>query len=255
MAPELTGRPTEEEALVPGMEQLAALPVASVTDVVYAHLRRLILRQLAPGSPLRLNDLASDLGVSTTPVRVAVERLRAEGLVVHQRGKGSSVAPLSLKDLLDIYAVRVGLESVAASRGAPQLDDAEIQRMRENIHRLGTLNHDDLRDLPTYLDVEWAMHEICYEAAGHRRLLQEIRSYRRQAERYFRLALAQGMNARDDFHHQQAFFEACAARDGADAERMARSLLEWTVERVAPMLGMSDATDPAEPPAHTATAG
>ncbi|MHB1525922.1 MAG: GntR family transcriptional regulator [Candidatus Dormibacteria bacterium] len=250
----MTGPPSEE-ALVPGKEQLSALPVASVTDVVYTHLRQLILRQLAPGSPLRLNDLASELGVSTTPVRVAVERLRAEGLVVHQRGKGSSVAPLSVKDLLDIYAVRVGLESVAASRGAPELDDAEIQRMREDVQRLGALNHDDLRDLPTYLEAEWAMHEVCYEAAGHRRLLQEIRSYRRQAERYFRLALAQGMNARDDFHHQQAFFEACAARDGAAAERLARSLLEWTVERVAPMLRMSDATDPAEHPDHTATAG
>lgn len=98
------------------------------------------------------------------------------------------------------------------------------------------------------------MHEICYEAAGHRRLLQGIRSYRRQAERYFRLALAQSMNARHDLHHQTVFFEACAACDGAGAERMARTLLEWTVERVAPMLRMSGAADPAEHPAQKAPA-
>src|ERR1035437_10126891 len=73
-----------------------ALPVASVTEVVYTHLRGQILRDLSPGMPLRLNDLAAELGVSTTPVRVAVEQLRAEGLVIHRRGKGSSVAPLSL---------------------------------------------------------------------------------------------------------------------------------------------------------------
>jgi len=242
--------PLPEEAPPPGREHLATLPVASVTDVVYGHLRRLILRQLAPGTPLRLNDLAADLGVSTTPVRVAVERLRAEGLVVHQRGKGSSVAPLSLDDLLDIYAVRVGLESVAASRGAPALDDAAIAVMRGDIYRLGTLNHDDLRDVPAYLEVEWSMHEICYRAAGHRRLLEEIRSYRRQAERYFRLALAQGMSARDDFQHQTAFFEACAARDSASAERMARTLLEWTVDRVAPILTAAAVTDPADQPGH-----
>ncbi len=233
---------------------LAALPLASVTDVVYSHLRRMILRQLAPGTPLRLNDLAADLGVSTTPVRVAVERLRAEGLVVHQRGKGSSVAPLSLDDLLDIYAVRVGLESVAASRGAPALSDSAISVMRDHIRRLGTLNHDDLRDRPAYLEVEWAIHEICYEAAGHPRLLQEIRSYRRQAERYFRLALAQGMSTRDDFHHQTAFFEACAGRDGVATERMARTLLEWTVERVAPMLSATAAADPVDTQPHPAVA-
>lgn len=212
------------------------LAVSSVTDAVYTHLRKLILRQLPPGSPLRLNDLAAQLGVSTTPVRVAVERLRAEGLVVHQRGRGSTVAPLSLDDLLDIYAVRVGLEGAAAGLGASRLSDAEIERMRLLIRKLGGLDHDDLRVLPQYLDAEWSMHEICYEAAGRPRLLQEIRSYRRQAERYFRLALAQGMNAHDDFQHQSAFFEACAHRDRSAAERMAKDLLEWTVERVAPML-------------------
>ncbi len=221
----------------------AQLAVSSVTDAVYAHLRRLILRQLPPGSPLRLNDLAAQLGVSTTPVRVAVERLRAEGLVVHQRGKGSTVAPLSVDDLLDIYAVRVGLESVAAGRGAPRLTDGDVERMRGLVRKLGGLDHDDLRVLPQYLDAEWSMHEICYEAAGHPRLLQEIRSYRRQAERYFRLALAQGMNAHDDFQRQTAFFEACARRDGTAAERMARDLLEWTVERVAPMLGPEPASN------------
>ena len=212
------------------------LAVSSVTDAVYTRLRRLILRQLPPGSPLRLNDLAAELGVSTTPVLVAVERLRAEGLVVHQRGKGSTVAPLSLDDLLDIYAVRAGLEGVAAGRGAPRLTAADIERMGQLITKLGGLDHDDLRVLPQYLDAEWAMHEICYEAAGHPRLLQEIRSYRRQAERYFRLALAQGVNAHDDLQHQTAFFEACAERDGPAAERMAKDLLEWTVEQVAPML-------------------
>jgi DNA-binding GntR family transcriptional regulator len=227
----------------------AQLAVSSVTDVVYTRLRRMILRQLPPGTPLRLNDLAAQLGVSTTPVRVAVERLRAEGLVVHQRGKGSTVAPLSLDDLLDIYAVRVGLESVAAGRGAPRLSGGEIDRMQSLITKLGSLDHDDLRVLPQYLDAEWSMHEICYEAAGHPRLLQEIRSYRRQAERYFRLALAQGMNAHDDFQHQIAFFEACAHRDGPAAERMAKDLLEWTVERVAPLLA------PESPPNGARAAG
>jgi DNA-binding GntR family transcriptional regulator len=80
------------------------------------------------------------------------------------------------------------------------------------------------------------MHETCYRAAGHPRLLQEIRSYRRQTERYFRLALAEGINARDDFQHQLAFFEACADRDATSAERVARELLDWTVERVVALL-------------------
>jgi DNA-binding GntR family transcriptional regulator len=232
-----TGEELQTDVLsMPVAEPIVGLPVASVTDVVYTHLQGRILRELAPGSPLRISDLALELMVSTTPVRVAVERLRAEGLAVHHRGKGFTVAPLSTEDLLDIYSVRMGLEGIAAGHGAPRLSDAQIDLMQELISRLGTLNHEDLGDLSTYLDVEWAMHEVCYQAAGHRRLLQDIRSYRRQAERYFRLALAQGMNASDDFEHQTAFFEACADRNGGDAERLARTLLGWTVERVIPIL-------------------
>jgi DNA-binding GntR family transcriptional regulator len=219
------------------------LPVASVTEVVYTHLRGQILRDLSPGMPLRLNDLAAELGVSTTPVRVAVERLRAEGLVIHRRGKGSSVAPLSLADLDDIYAVRTGLEAVGARLGAPQLSDDEVEVMRRYVTRLGKLNHDDPKVLNTYLTEEWAMHEVCYGAAGHPRLLQEIRSYRRQAERYFRLALAQGLKARDDLDQQVAFFDACAARDAGAAEALACSLLKWTVDRVAPLLKLREVAE------------
>jgi DNA-binding GntR family transcriptional regulator len=222
------------------------LPVASVTDAVYTHLRGMILRHLIPGMPLRLNDLAAELGVSTTPVRVAVERLRAEGLVIHRRGKGSSVAPLSLADLDDIYAIRTGLEAVAAQRGTARLSDEQVVAMRRHVDQLQTLNHDDPAILDTYLMEEWAMHEVCYGAAGHPRLLQEIRSYRRQAERYFRLALAQGLNAREDLGRQIAFFDACSARDAESAEALACSLLKWTVDRVAPLLQLRAGEEPVE---------
>ncbi len=216
-----------------GPERLPAqtLQMQSVTEAVYAHLRARILSSLEPDTPLRLVELAHELGVSTTPVRVAVERLRAEGLVVHRRGRGSRVAPLSIEDLRDIYAVRTGLEGIAAQRGAPRLSDGEVRAMRSGVEALSRLHPAQRRDRDAYLAGEWELHELCYRAAGHPRLLQEIRSYRRQTERYFRLALTEGINAKDDLEHQKGFFEACIARDPASAEARARELLEWTVER------------------------
>lgn len=238
LTPVLGRRPGARSDELPGKISDSAhqLPLSSVTDAVYGRIRTMILRGMAPGAPLRLNDLALEMGVSTTPVRVAVERLRSEGLVVHQRGKGSSVAPLSLPDLEDIYAVRTGLEGIAAYQGASQLTDEDVEAMQRHIRRLGDLDHADARQRQTYLVVEWAMHEVCYSAAGHPRLLDEIRSYRRQTERYFRLALAQGINTRDDYDHQVAFCEACTARNPGAAEAQARALLQWTVEQVADFL-------------------
>jgi DNA-binding GntR family transcriptional regulator len=233
----------EESALVitrPAPPRLPQAPgvlsIASVTEVVYQHLRLRILSGMTPGQPLRLNDVAAELGVSTTPVRMAIERLAGDGLVLHAGRKGASVAPLSLSDFQDIYAVRRGLEGTAARLGAGALTDSDISRMRLGLRRLDQIAASHKLQLDVYLEVEWEMHETCYRAAAHQRLLREIQAYRRQAERYFRLALHEGVNVRDDLEHQHHFFDACAERDPDRAETVAQLLLDWTVERVAPLI-------------------
>ena len=220
-----------------------ALSIASVTELVYRRLHGQILAQMGPGQPLRLNDIAAELGVSTTPVRMAIERLAADGLVVQAGRKGASVAPLSLPDFRDIYAVRRGLEGVAARLGAPQLTDAAIGQMRFQLDELNRIAQAPNPEVDTYLQVEWEMHEICYRAPGHIRLLKEIQAYRRQAERYFRLLLLENVNLLDDLEQQRDFCEACGQRDPNRSEGSAQLLLDWTVERVAPLIrGLSGAT-------------
>lgn len=232
-----------ESAAMPRGDQAAGvspswdpLSVASVTEVVYGQLRGRILGGIAPGQPLKLIGIASELGVSTTPVRVAIERLVADGLVVHQGRKGSTVAPLSLTDFRDIYAVRRGLEGNAARTGAAKLSDVELGHMEERMARLNKIASPNKAQVDEYLECEWQIHLICYGAAGHRRLLKEIQAYRRQAERYFRLALSEGINVVDDLSHQRDFCQACTDRDSARAESMAHVLIDWTVDRVSPLL-------------------
>ena len=208
------------------------LDIPSATEVVYRELRSEILKELEPGSSLRLNEVADRLGVSITPVRAALERLAAEGLVLHERRRGAVVAPLSLDDLMDIYAIRGGLEGVAARVGAPLLTDEDVASMDRYMGQLQMLRSRRPEDLDEYLRLEWAMHEVCYAAAGHHRLLREIRLYRRQAERYLRVALNQQARMAEDMVHQESFRVACVARDGVRAEAAATLLLEWTVGHV-----------------------
>jgi DNA-binding GntR family transcriptional regulator len=217
--------------------QMGAISIASVTELVYRRLHAQILARMGPGQPLRLNDIAAELGVSTTPVRMAIERLAADGLVVQAGRRGASVAPLSLPDFRDIYAVRRGLEGAAARLGAALLTDAAIAQMRLQLHQLDRIARAPDPEVDTYLKVEWEMHEICYRAPGHQRLLKEVQAYRRQADRYFRLVLLENVNLLDDLEQQRAFCEACAQRDPTQAERSAQMLLDWTVERVAPLIG------------------
>lgn len=213
-----------------------ALAITSVTEVVYAHLRQQVLAGMSPGTPLRLSALAADLGVSTTPVRMALERLAGDGLVRQAGRRGATVAPLSLPDFEDIYTVRRSLEGAAARLGAARLGKPEDDLLTSLLHHLRRFGAARAPEVDEYLRVEWSMHQVCYEAAGHPRLLEEIRSYRRLAERYFRLALAEGMNFLDDLQHQLDFCDACLRHDPKAAECLAVQLLDWTVERVAPIL-------------------
>jgi DNA-binding GntR family transcriptional regulator len=146
------------------------------------------------------------------------------------------VAPLSLVDFKDIYAVRRGLEGTAALLGTPSITDADIAKMRAVLTQLDRVSAAAEINVDLYLTLEWEMHLTCYQASGHQRLLGEIQSYRRQAERYFRLALGDGVNLLDDLRHQRGFCAACTDRDPQQAESMAQLLLDWTVERVAPLI-------------------
>jgi DNA-binding GntR family transcriptional regulator len=139
---------------------------------------------------------------------------------------------LSLKDFLDIYAVRMGLEGMAAHIGAPALTDENIVSMEKYMAQLDGLLVRRVNDLSQYLALEWSMHELCYLASGHARLIHEIRLYRVLAERYLRLALAGEVQMWEDLALQRSFYEACNSRQGSAAEAMARTLLEWTVERI-----------------------
>src|ERR671923_1292494 len=108
------------------------LDVSSVEDGVYRALRKEIgSLALAPGRRLRLEELAARFDVSLTPVRHALRRLESEGLVVSLPRRGSRVAPLSVEELEEIQALRLGLECFLARYGAERCTDEALAEMVE----------------------------------------------------------------------------------------------------------------------------
>lgn len=212
------------------------LGVQLVTDAVYWRLRSGILEGMAPGSALRLSEIASELGVSTTPVRVALERLAADGLVIRSGRRGATVAPLSLTDFYDIYAIRRGLEGTAARFAAPLLSHQAGASMQDDVRTLDEMARDSSVRLDAYLATEWHMRMTCFMAAGHRRLLEAIESYRRQAERYLRLVFTSSDNFLADLEYQHLFCDTCISGDPDASESIAQRQMDWTVQHVAPML-------------------
>src|SRR3954464_1071179 len=97
----------------------------SLTDAVYEAIRRGIIdRRLPPGGPVTEAALAAQLGVSKTPVREALLRLKDAGVIEPNGRRGGRVVQRSEAAIRRAYEVREALESYAAGRAAERADAA-----------------------------------------------------------------------------------------------------------------------------------
>lgn len=115
----------------------SATPVNTNTlsQQVYSHLRAGILdNTYPPGSSLPEEALAARLNVSRVPVREALRRLSAEGLVVIRPRQGATVIELTAKQFLDAYQVREALEVLAVRLAVPKLTTDDLEQL-ETLHQ------------------------------------------------------------------------------------------------------------------------
>ncbi len=119
-------------------------PDVRISDRIYSALREAISKGLlSPGTGLRERKIASLLNVSRTPVREAIQRLQQDGFLVSSDAKKIVVNKPGVKDIEDIYDIRIGLEGTAARLAARRATEIDIERLeavlktaRKNIHNL-----------------------------------------------------------------------------------------------------------------------
>jgi DNA-binding GntR family transcriptional regulator len=221
------------------VENAATLEVSSVEDGVYRVLRREIGRlELAPGQRLRLEELARRLDVSLTPVRHALRRLESEGLVVSIPRRGSRVAPLSVEELEEIQALRLGLETFLARAGAERCTPAALEEMaaaRDEMERAFRAG-----DLDAYIRSFWSLRDACYACAERPRLLRALDDQRIRVERYI-LFLCRDDEAFAALRRgPDTLLEACRAHNGEAAELATRAALTWVLAELQRMLGQAE---------------
>jgi DNA-binding GntR family transcriptional regulator len=178
------------------------------------------------------------LDVSLTPVRHALRRLESEGLVVSIPRRGSRVASLSVDELEEIQALRLGLETFLARAGVERITHGALAAMQaardemEHAFRAG--------DLDAYLGSFWSLRDACYACAERPRLLRALEDQRIRVERYI-LYLCRDPEAFAALRRgPDTLLEACRARDGEAAERATRDALVWVLAELQRMLGQEE---------------
>lgn len=179
---------------------------------------------LHPGQRLNQAELAERLGVSRMPIREALRRLEAEGLVVMQPYKGAVVAGLSAEELNEIYEMRIALEVLALRRSVPNMDDEALGEMRRLLEEM-----DREEDTGAWVVHNRRFHDLLYQRAERALLLDIIDNLRVKSDRFLRLFATR----RDRTDHAQeehwAIYEACRQRDVDAAARLLQGHLQSTV--------------------------
>ena len=122
--------------------------------------------ELAPGDRLRETDLAKRIGLSRTPVREAIRRLEAEGIVSHEPRVGAVIKSLSQQEVVELYEMRIMLETSAAAMAAKHTSLAEIR----TLDALNTQMLDAKNDPSRVAELNRQFHTCIVNAARNRYL-------------------------------------------------------------------------------------
>lgn len=189
----------------------------SVEESVTEVLRDGILEgSLRPGQRLGQVKLAEELGVSRIPLRDALRRLEAEGLVTIDRRRGARVSSLTAADVQEVYEMRMMLEAECARRAISSLEDDDVERLVELSLEMDRLATDPIEGP----QARWEFYSELYALAERPRMRATILVLRALVVRYHLLT--------DSGHHRdhEELRSCIRERDGERAAEMIRAHLD-----------------------------
>ena len=188
----------------------------------------IIMGELTPGTPLRLEDLARSLGMSISPIREAVRQLEALGLAEHVPHHVAKVMGLDVEELRELFSIRLALESMALRRAAELFDAADEEAARAHLTACDEARHRG--DTRAGVRAHTAYHFALYDAARSSWLLRLIRPAWDSCERYRPVLLTAG--AVHDRHEELdvELLEACTAHEPDRAAAALREHLELATD-------------------------
>lgn len=143
---------------------------------------RLIVLEIAPGSPIHDEAIGRELGIGRTPVREALKRLESEHLVTMFPRRGTFASQVHISDLAEITEIRLRLEPLAASRAARFATQSDRERMAAFADELeGT--EPETMSMRRAMHADLRAHRLVYAANGNAFLEEDLIKYDNLATR------------------------------------------------------------------------
>lgn len=193
------------------MKNIKAIERVALRDQVYDSLKKAIVTlELAPGQRIMDKDLATEFGVSRTPVREALKRLEDEGLVESLPGSQTRITNIHLEEAKNAFTVVAVLHRLAARLAVPIICEKEIKLMEES--NLQLQNALDNKDVMAAIAADDRFHYVLLKSSGNQEIelaLERIMSKVRRLE-YSKFS---SLSARKSIEEHNKIISACRSKD------------------------------------------
>jgi DNA-binding GntR family transcriptional regulator len=193
---------------------------------------RIVAGQLTPGSRVNESRLSAELGISRTPLREALFTVERLGMIDADPQRGFFVAPLSAREVRELYPIGKALDSLAV-RSAGHVPVATLRAMRQANRVL--LEHADDAERARLADRDF--HQALVSRCPNRRLLALLDDIQIAMERYERLYMSDASDIQRSGRRHHAIIEALAADDIETAVAILGETWDYSAGRLIVALG------------------
>ena len=179
---------------------------------------------LAPGDRLMEIQLAEELGVSRTPVREAIRKLEQEGYVITMPRRGTYVADISIRDVNEVFEIRISLDSLASGLAAERITDEELDRLQRLLVMIyGYIKENNMDKI---VETDMQFHDLLYQASRNARLVGMIAHLREQLTRFRTTSMSFPGRLEATLEEHRRIVEAIAQGDVKAAKRASEYHME-----------------------------
>ncbi len=208
---------------------MVELGKASLTEKVYNQIKEMIVYgQLKSGETLTVGEMAEHFRVSKTPVRDAFNALKHDGLLEVLPYKGYLISQVNLKDLDELFTLRVLLEGGAAELAATHASGKSLEKL-ENLVNLNSRG--ELESETFFMKLNFDFHVAVAEASNNLRLIRLITNVLDQMQRVLYIDLKVGSTYSMNGEHQQLVW-LIRDRDAAGAKKLMIEHINSTRNRI-----------------------
>lgn len=202
--------------------------------------------RLMPNERLRVEALRERYGMGTSPIREALMRLEAEGLVALEQNKGFRVSDVSAENLIDLMSTRIEIEGIALRWS---LKNGGVDWEANLVSAFHRLSRQEKFDSSNTISEVWSkehenFHAALVAACGAPTLLSIRARLFEQAERYVALSIMANAPSRDDVAEHRQLMRAAISRDAVKALELNCAHITRTLEKVA--VSLASRKKPAE---------